>query len=40
MFGSYRTALAIIVVADHFAHLQGIGPVAVFGFFTLSGFKV
>jgi peptidoglycan/LPS O-acetylase OafA/YrhL len=38
MFGIFRTALAIAVVFDHFGDRRGIGPVAVFSFFCLSGF--
>ena len=38
MFGAYRTLLAIAVVATHFGDMDGFGLVAVFGFFSLSGF--
>ena len=38
MFGTYRTLLAIAVVATHFGGMSGLGLVAVFGFFSLSGF--
>ena len=38
MFGAYRTLLAITVVATHFGGMNGLGVVAVFGFFSLSGF--
>ena len=38
MFGIYRTALALCVLATHFFSGRGIGAVAVFGFFGLSGF--
>jgi peptidoglycan/LPS O-acetylase OafA/YrhL len=38
MFGMYRTLLAVAVVADHYAPANGAGAVAVFAFWTLSGF--
>lgn len=39
MFGTWRALLAIAVLADHTIYAaRGIGAVAVFGFFVLSGF--
>jgi peptidoglycan/LPS O-acetylase OafA/YrhL len=38
MFGIYRTLLAAVVVFDHFGGETGAGMVAVFAFFSLSGF--
>lgn len=38
MFGLWRTALAIEVVAQHLLHIPIIGFYAVFSFFVLSGF--
>ena len=38
MFGTYRTALAMMVVMLHYAKLAYIGNYAVFGFFALSGY--
>lgn len=38
MFGFFRTALALVVVVQHFSATPQIGILAVFGFFTLSGF--
>ena len=38
MFGTYRTLLAIAVVATHFGSINGFGLAAVFGFYSLSGF--
>ena len=36
--GTYRTLLAIAVVATHFGGVNGFGLVAVFGFYSLSRF--
>lgn len=38
MFGTYRTALALMVVAGHLGGVAGIGGYAVFGFYCLSGY--
>ena len=38
MFGTYRTALALMVFAYHIAKVPNVGPFAVHGFFVLSGF--
>jgi peptidoglycan/LPS O-acetylase OafA/YrhL len=38
VFGTYRTLLAIAVVATHFGGVKGFGLAAVFGFYSLSGF--
>jgi peptidoglycan/LPS O-acetylase OafA/YrhL len=38
MFGSFRTWLAVMVVAFHLLGVPLIGPYAVFSFFVLSGF--
>lgn len=38
MFGFFRTALALVVVIQHFSATPKVGVLAVFGFFTLSGF--
>ena len=38
MFGTYRTFLALMVVAQHLGGLQAIGAYAVFGFYALSGY--
>jgi peptidoglycan/LPS O-acetylase OafA/YrhL len=38
MFGSWRTLLALGVVAFHLLHIPVIGEYAVFSFFVLSGF--
>lgn len=38
MFGTCRTALAMMVVMLHYAKLAYIGNYAVFGFFALSGY--
>lgn len=38
MFGTYRLALALLVLLDHFGGLRGAGFVAVYAFFCLSGF--
>jgi peptidoglycan/LPS O-acetylase OafA/YrhL len=38
MFGTYRTFLALMVVALHLGGLPLIGGYAVFGFYTLSGY--
>jgi len=38
MFGTYRTALAILVVAGHLGPVRNVGPYAVFAFYVLSGY--
>lgn len=38
MFGTYRTLLALMVVATHLGGMHEIGKYAVSGFFTLSGY--
>jgi peptidoglycan/LPS O-acetylase OafA/YrhL len=38
MFGTYRTLLALMVVAFHLGGVDYIGGYAVFGFYTLSGY--
>ena len=38
MFGTFRLLLALMVVQSHFAGGALGGPVAVFGFFCLSGY--
>lgn len=38
MFGFFRTALALLVVVQHFSAIPQVGILAVFGFFVLSGF--
>ncbi len=38
MFGTYRTLLALMVVALHLGGIPVIGAYAVFGFYTLSGY--
>jgi peptidoglycan/LPS O-acetylase OafA/YrhL len=38
MFGTYRTLLAVMVVALHLGGLPAIGNYAVFGFYLLSGY--
>lgn len=38
MFGFFRTALALLVLVQHFSATPKVGALAVFGFFTLSGF--
>jgi len=38
MFGTYRTFLALLVVALHLGGIHVIGVYAVFGFYTLSGY--
>lgn len=38
MFGTYRTLLAIMVVALHLGGVPSIGGYAVFGFYALSGY--
>lgn len=38
MFGSYRTVLALAVVASHIARVPLIGTYAIHGFFILSGY--
>ncbi len=38
MFGTYRTFLALMVVAFHLGGIPNIGPYAVFGFYILSGY--
>lgn len=38
MFGLYRTALAILVVAGHLGPVSNVGPYAVFAFYVLSGY--
>jgi len=38
MFGTYRYALATLVVATHLAGFRGAGSYAVFGFYILSGY--
>ena len=38
MFGSYRTFLAVLVVALHLGGAKKIGAYAVFGFYCLSGY--
>lgn len=38
MFGVYRTALALLVVAGHLGPLEHVGPYAVFAFYVLSGY--
>ncbi|WP_116368097.1 acyltransferase family protein [Parahaliea mediterranea] len=38
MFGTYRTFLALLVVATHLGGYPGIGSYAVFGFYCLSGY--
>jgi len=38
MFGTYRTLLALMVVAQHIGGIPSIGSYAVFGFYILSGY--
>jgi len=38
MFGTFRTFLALMVVATHLGGVRGTGAYAVFGFFCLSGY--
>ena len=38
MFGVYRFLLALNVVFYHVLDVPGIGPLAVYSFFVLSGF--
>lgn len=38
MFGTFRTLLALAVVFDHLGGARYVGPYAVFGFYTLSGY--
>lgn len=38
MFGTYRTALAILVVAGHLGPVRNVGAYAVFAFYVLSGY--
>ncbi|TAA47865.1 acyltransferase family protein [Corallincola spongiicola] len=38
MFGTYRTILALMVVAVHIGGIPKVGAYAVFGFFALSGY--
>jgi peptidoglycan/LPS O-acetylase OafA/YrhL len=38
MFGTFRTFLAVMVVATHLGGIPKIGAYAVFGFYTLSGY--
>jgi peptidoglycan/LPS O-acetylase OafA/YrhL len=38
MFGTFRTILAALVVLQHFSPARLVGSMAVFAFFTLSGF--
>lgn len=38
MFGTYRTLLALMVVASHLGNIHRIGAYAVFGFYILSGY--
>jgi peptidoglycan/LPS O-acetylase OafA/YrhL len=38
MFGTYRTLLALAVMASHLLKVPGIGGHAVHGFFILSGY--
>lgn len=38
MFGTYRTLLALMVVATHLGGVPDIGAYAVFGFYVLSGY--
>ena len=38
MFGTFRTLLALLVVAAHLGPLDNVGPYAVFGFYVLSGY--
>ncbi|GAB3292370.1 acyltransferase family protein [Parahaliea aestuarii] len=38
MFGTYRTFLALLVVATHLGGYPGLGSYAVFGFYCLSGY--
>lgn len=38
MFGTYRTILALMVVAQHLGGVHVIGGYAVFGFYVLSGY--
>jgi peptidoglycan/LPS O-acetylase OafA/YrhL len=38
MFGTYRTLLALAVVATHLLRIPSLGPHAVHGFFILSGY--
>jgi peptidoglycan/LPS O-acetylase OafA/YrhL len=38
MFGTYRTILALAVVATHLLRIPSLGPHAVHGFFILSGY--
>jgi peptidoglycan/LPS O-acetylase OafA/YrhL len=38
MFGVFRTALALVVVASHLGPFGTVGPYAVFGFYVLSGY--
>jgi peptidoglycan/LPS O-acetylase OafA/YrhL len=38
MFGSYRTFLAVLVIANHIGGISEIGRYAVYGFFVLSGY--
>ncbi|WP_297823022.1 acyltransferase [uncultured Paraglaciecola sp.] len=38
MFGTYRTFLALMVVAQHLGGIPTVGAYAVFGFYALSGY--
>jgi peptidoglycan/LPS O-acetylase OafA/YrhL len=38
MFGTYRTVLALLVVAGHLGPIEQVGPYAVFAFYVLSGY--
>src|SRR5438105_2580714 len=38
MFGTYRTILALFVVASHLGGIPGFAGYAVFGFYILSGY--
>ena len=38
MFGTYRTLLALMIVALHLGGVPVIGGYAVFGFYILSGY--
>lgn len=38
MFGTYRTILALLVVATHLGPVANVGPYAVFAFYVLSGY--
>lgn len=38
MFGTYRTLLALLVLASHLGPVAHVGPYAVFAFYVLSGY--